>query len=155
MTTTEKPAPLAMKEQLDQIAASVATIAQHRQQHADLGLLLADCRDTITEAVGALHSQGADILHGLQMLQAPPASALQPRGQFWRAGACGVLLGCLLMGAVWWAWPEGGHRAFAVALDAILVQHHGQLPQAAQDAISTLYRRYQLQTPASRQKGRS
>src|SRR5262245_8265743 len=155
MTTTEKPAPLAMKEQLDQIAASVATIAQHQQHATDMGLLLADCRDTITEAVGALHSQGADILHGLQMLHAPPASIPGAHARLWRAGAGGVLLGCLLMGAVWWAWPDGGHRTFAVALDAILVQHHGQLPPQAQDAISALYRRYQLQTPGSRQKGRS
>jgi hypothetical protein len=155
MTPTEKPQPLAMKEQLDQIAATVATIAQHQQKDADTGLLLADCRDTITEAVGALHSQGADILHGLQMLHTPPASIPGSHVRLWRAGAGGVLLGCLLMGAVWWAWPEGGHRTFAVALDAILVQYHGHLPQQAQDAITALYHRYQLQTPGSRQKGRS
>src|SRR5882672_689449 len=113
MTMTEKPPPLAMKEQLDQIAVTVAHIAQLQQKDADMGLLLADCRDTITEAVGALHSQGADILHGLQILQAPPASVARPRAQSWLTGAGGVLLGCLLMGAIWWAWPDGGHRTFA------------------------------------------
>ena len=117
----------------------------------DVAVLFADCRDTITEGIGALHTQGADVLHALQILQAPPVAPVKPTQPLWQAAGVGCAVGLLLMGATWWLWPDGGERSFLVGLDAVLVKHHAQLPAPVQDAVASVYGRYQFQTPGSRQ----
>ena len=186
MTGAEKPAPVAMKEAMEAMAAMVertdAKVTMLTEQHhdtaraivtetvaalaatlatmptsaprAEVALLIADCRDTITEGIGALHTQGADVLHALHILQAPPAKPIRPKQPLWLAGGVGLVVGVVLMGTTWWLWPDGGYRSFLVGLDAVLVKHHPQLPAPVQDAVAAVYGRYQFQTPGSRQKGK-
>jgi hypothetical protein len=135
------------------LAATLATMPTSAPR-ADVALLIADCRDTITEGIGALHTQGAEVLHALHILQAPPAKLVRPQQPRWVAGGVGLVVGVVLMGATWWLWPDGGYRHFLVGLDAVLVKHHPQLPAPVQDAVAAVYGRYQFQTPGSRQKGK-
>lgn len=143
-----------VKETIAALTAKLATIIPPTPPSGDMVLLLADCRDTITEGIGALHTQGADVLHALQMLQAPPATPIHPKQPLWLAGAVGLVAGLVLMGITWWVWPDGGYRAFIVGLDAVVVKHYPQLPSAMQDAVTAVYGRHQFQTPGSRQKGK-
>jgi hypothetical protein len=115
-------------------------------------MLLADCRDTMTEAVGALHSQGADILQALQTLPTPVV-APAPRWPWWFHGVGGVLAGALLVGVCWWGWPVGREHALIGALDATLVQAYPQLPKLVQDSLTAVYRQHGFQGPAGRTKG--
>jgi hypothetical protein len=135
------------------LAATLATMPTAAPRE-DVALLIADCRDTIAEGMGALHTQGAEVLHALHILQAPPAKPIRPKQPLWLAGGAGVLVGLVLMGATWWLWPDGGYRHFIVGIDAVLVKHHAQLPAPVQDAVAAVYGRYQFQTPGSRQKGK-
>ena len=117
-----------VKETVAALAAKLATMIPTTPPSEDMALLLADCRDTITEGIGALHTQGADVLHALQMLQAPPAKPVRPKQPLWLAGSVGLVAGLVLMGATWWVWPDGGYRSFLVGLDAVLVKHYPAAP---------------------------
>ena len=87
-----------VKETIAALTAKLATMIPPTPPSGDMALLLADCRDTITEGIGALHTQGADVLHALQMLQAPPATPIHPKQPLWLAGAVGLVAGLVLMG---------------------------------------------------------
>lgn len=163
MTSSEKPAPQAMKEAVEAIAteqrvitASLTALETHLRSvgaQPDTALLLADCRDTITEGLGALHSQGADVLHALQLLQAPAAPVQPGWRPAWIAAGSGCLAGLLLTIAVFiWAWPDVDERRFLVALDAVVVTHYPRFPAVAQDAFTSLYGEYQFQPPGKRQQ---
>jgi len=160
ISTDEKVAKIleqqqdAARETVAALASKLATMIPTAPPSGDMALLLADCRDTITEGIGALHSQSADVLHALQILQAPPAKVPPPKYSWWVTGVAGLVAGLVLMGATWWVWPDGGYRAFIVGLDAALVKHYPQLPSAVQDAVTAVYGRHQFQTPGSRQKGK-
>ena len=88
-----------VKETVAALAAKLATMIPTTPPSEDMALLFADCRDTITEGIGALHTQGADVLHALQMLQAPPAKPVRPKQPLWLAGGVGLVVG---------AGPHGG-----------------------------------------------
>ena len=97
-----------VKETVAALAAKLATMPPTTLPSADMALLLADCRDTITEGIGALHTQGADVLHALQILQAPPAKPVPPTYPWWMTGAAGLVAGLALMGP-----RSGGHGPMA------------------------------------------
>ena len=72
-----------VKETVAALAAKLATMMPTTPPSTealtkDVAVLFADCRDTITEGIGALHTQGADVLHALQILQAPPVAPVKP-----------------------------------------------------------------------------
>ena len=105
-----------VKETIAALTAKLATMIPTTPPSGDMALLLADCRDTITEGIGALHTQGADVLHALQMLQAPPAkpspqatavAGRSRRAGRWagahgdRPGGCGPMAG---IGRSSWGW---------------------------------------------------
>jgi hypothetical protein len=143
-----------VQQEMHGTLAALTTTIGTASPRAEMALLLTDCRDTITEGIGALHTQGAEVLHALHILQAPPATPRRPTQPLWLAGGVGLVVGVVLMGTTWWAWPDGGYRRFLVGLDAVLVKHHAQLPAPVQDAVAAVYGRYQFQTPGSRQKGK-
>jgi hypothetical protein len=143
------------------MAQTIATLAPVPQlveaikttlaQHGDAALLLADCRDTITEAVSVLHSQLTTVLQGVQALQAPPATPTRGfMGWLMLAGACAALA---IMGAAIWVWSVRPYSQLGLSLDAALVQHYPQLPRPVQDSLTTIYGQYQFQPPGARQKG--
>jgi hypothetical protein len=150
-----------LNDQFTRMAQTVATLAPVPQlveaikttlaQHGDAALLLADCRDTITEAVSVLHSQLTTVVQGVQALQAPPATPTRGSGGWLvLAGACVALA---LMGAALWVWSVRPYSQLGLSLDAALVQHYSQLPRPVQDSLTTIYGQYQFQPPGARQKG--
>jgi len=126
---------------------------KHQEQQGTLGMLLADCRDTITEATGVMHSQTSEVLHRLDMLpqclQPPPRCGLPA----WQAWLCGGLVGALLLGGAWLLWPRprGVYDQLLGAVDAVLVQHYATLPTPVQQQLSAAYARQGVQGPGQRQ----
>ena len=98
-----KPPAVAMKETLDQIATTLATLVTHQQKQADSGSLLADCRRHHHRTVGVMHSQTRDMLQRLD--SAPAAHAPVPPAT-WASCLAGVaglvdLQAALLVGGLW------------------------------------------------------
>jgi hypothetical protein len=153
--TDGKPQPpaVAMKASLERLEALLGGMAQQQAQQQDLGLLLADCRDTITEAVGVMHSQGSDILRQVGLLTQQLARPAPPRWPtWWGLVAVGVVVLGLAVG-VWRLWPETRYNGLALALDGVLVQHYTTFARPVQEQITTVYARHGVLGPGQRQKG--
>jgi len=145
----DKPPATAIKEALEAMQLTLEQLVAQQKQHGALGLLLADCRDTITEAVGVMHSQGSDILQRLDQVQRPQ----QPFALAWKPWIWGGLLGAMLVGLVWAGVPPRPSRyeSLLSAVDAVLVQHYTTLPKGVQEELHTIYGRLGIQSPGTRQ----
>jgi hypothetical protein len=160
-TSTDKPPLVVMQEGLDALhattqaqAATLATLVRQHEKDKDLGLLVADCRETVTEVVGIMHSQLSDVLmrlDGIEQRLAPVPPP--PRRCSWPVGLSGALAGIALLGAVWWCWPPSRYEAFAGALDGVMAQHYSALPKPVQEAVTAVYGRFHFQAPSARAKG--
>jgi hypothetical protein len=95
-----------MQDTLARMEITLATLVRQDQKDRDLGMLMADCREVMTEAVGMLHTQLTDVLglldRVLQGTAPAPAPARWARSwQIWVSGCCA---GAALCGALWWWW---------------------------------------------------
>jgi hypothetical protein len=122
-------------------------LADHQKQEAII-VLLADCRDTLTEAVGVMHSQGSDIL---ERLSTPP----QRRRPAWQAWAAGSLVGLLLLGGGWvlgsWQPPITTRDTRLLRqVDMALVRTWSTLPAPLKQELTALYGKEHLQGPGTR-----
>lgn len=149
---SETPPAVAMKETLERIEKTLATLVEHQKDRQQLGMLVADCRDTITEAVGVFHSQGADILQKLDAVdgQVTALGATPPRGDWWRCVVCG-LGGAALMVGVYLAAPSPPYAQLTAALDQVLVQQYASLPKGVQEQFNAVYVKAHVQPPGQRQ----
>jgi hypothetical protein len=151
-----KPPAAAMQDTLARMEITLAKLVRQDLKDRDLGMLMADCRTVMTEAVGILHTQLTDVLalldRGLQAAPAAPAPPPIRWARSWQIWVSGCCAGAALCGAVWWWWPTPAARqaAFAGALDGVLVQHYSSFSKSAQDALAVVYGQWQLQTPAQR-----
>ena len=136
------------------VVALQDTLAAMQKGMDHLAMLVSDCRDTITEATGVMHSQGADILQQLEGVQGQLA-ATPRRWPSWRwlgsSAGLGLVLGMGLMGAVWWTRPPSPYARFVGALDHVLVQQYAVLPKGVQEQLTAVYTQAQVQSPGQRQ----
>ena len=152
-----KPPAAAMQDTLASIQVTLAKLVRQDQKDKDLGMLMADCRDVMTEAVGMLHTQLTDVLALLdRLLQGSTAVPTKPgRIRPWYWGASGAVVGLLLGASLWWMASSRGARyeALAGALDGVLVQQYGVLPKGTQEALNAIYVQGHFQPPGQRVKG--
>src|SRR5215472_7392661 len=130
-TPADKPPATAIKDALEAVQTTLDTLVAQQKQHGDLGRLLADCHDSITDAVSVMQSQGSTILQRLDHVQDHP----RRQEPTWMAWAGGGLVGALLVSLVW-AWVPtrtSRYEPLVSAVDAVLVQHYGTLPKAMQE----------------------
>jgi len=154
MTTPadNKPPVTQLKDALDALQITVDSLASRVKTYDDLGLLLADCRDTMTEAIGEMREQHQALLQRLD--QRPPQRQRQaPR---WMAWACGGLAGAVLVSLLWHWVPTRPSRYAALlsSLDSLIVQHYSTFPKPLQEQLSAVYAHQGVLGPAQRQGGR-
>jgi len=146
---SDKPPAMAIQDALEAVQTTLDRLMAQQEKQADLGGLMADCRDSLSETVGGMQSQMGDILQRLDQLQRRPHWQERP----WMAWACGGLLGAVLVSLVWTWTPLRASRyePLLSAVDAVLVQHYGALPRPVQEHLSAAYARAGVQGPGQRQ----
>ena len=162
----EKPPALAMKEALERIEdaldglgkAARETTAAHKADAEGLAMLLGDCRDTITEAVGVMHSQTSDLLQMMDIVQQQMGSRqeaapkTQARPWRWLLAATGVGVVVASLGA-WALWPDTRYWQLALGVDGVLTQQYPGLGKPLQEQLNAVYAGVGIQAPGKRQKG--
>jgi hypothetical protein len=161
-TLQDKPPAAQMRDDLKNIVRLLQGITAHQEKLSELGLLMADARDTVTEAVGVFHSQGMDLQQGMEvLLQRVAAKQEQDRPRGWRRPlpvwmSVAVLGGVLTLTSlgVWWRWPSTQYHALAVRLDQVLAEQYGSLPKGVQERLTAIYGQEHIQAPGQRQGGK-
>jgi hypothetical protein len=159
----DKPPAAQMRDDLKNIIRLLQGIAGHQEKLSELGLLMADARDTVTEAVGVFHSQGMDLQQGMETLLQRVAARQEPaRPTGWRkplplwlsmlAVGAVLLLGTL---GVWWRWPSTQYHTLAVRLDQVLTEQYPNLPKGVQERVIAAYGQEHIQAPGQRQGGKA
>ena len=143
----DKPPAQQMKEGLERLTQGMQILLDAQKEHQAALVLLADVRDSVTDTMGVLNTQMSEVLHGLQILQAPAIPAPVSKVQPWMFGAGGMLMGMLLVLGAWTLWPASPLQGFAVALDAAITQQWAQIPRAAQENLTAVYKQYRYAPP--------
>jgi hypothetical protein len=162
----EKPPALAMKEALERIEdvlldmgkAARDSATQHKTSGEELATLLGDCRDTITEAVGVMHSQTSDLLQMMDVVQqqmgsraeATPPTQARPWRLLLAATGVGIVVASL---GAWALWPDTRYWQLALGVDGVLTQQYPGLGKPLQEQLNAVYAGAGIQTPGKRQKG--
>jgi len=162
----EKPPALAMKEAIERIEDYLLEMGKTTREKATqdktdqeaLAILLGDCRDTITEAVGVMHSQTSDLLQMMDVVQqqmgsrqeAHPTRLAWP----WRLLGAAVGIGVLVASIGAWAlWPDQRYWQLALGVDGVLAQQYPALGKPLQEQLNAVYAGVGIQAPGKRQKG--
>lgn len=135
-----------------------------RDDREKVARLLTDAQQTLTEAVGVLHSQMSDVILHLQTLatrtvpqqQAPPhgTKAAWARLAPWQLGVIFVIVVGCGGSILWHVWPDKRWSPLALKVDAALVEYWPRLDKPLQDRLIRIYESETVRSPAQRQKGK-
>jgi hypothetical protein len=158
--TAPLPPAAALKQHLETMQETLATIQQQGSKYTETMVLLVDVRDTIKEALDITHNMTQDLLDRMidlehQMKQARQGSAQRSVWTEWRGWLVHGVLVAGVIGGLWalMAWTALPFKPLAIGLDRILVQTYATLPKPVQDQVTSVYAQVRLEGPAKRQGG--